>query len=117
MFDGRTRIGTSDGRIVVVGPNPGTVSRIKLGTTPVYAPLMRTVDDGLIALTSYSELALLRGDKVVSHTKLPGYSLVRLAASHTHVFAATTEALVTFDANARTEVMRFPRTAAASGHR
>src|SRR5262249_7956934 len=95
MFDGRTRIGTSDGRIVVAGPNPGTVSQIKLGTTPVYAPLTQTVDGGLIALAGDSELALLRGDKVVSRTKLPGFSLVRPAASHTHVFVATTEALVT----------------------
>jgi hypothetical protein len=109
MFDGHTRIGTSDGRIVVTKPNAVTVPPIKLGTGAVYAPLTRTADGRLIAVHG-SEMVVLRGNAVESRRRLPGYSLVRAAASHTHFFVAATDALVTFDANTMAEVMRFPWT-------
>ena len=57
---------------------------------------------------SGSEMVVLRANMVESRKKLPGQSVVRAAASQTHVFVATSEALVTFDANARTEVRRLP---------
>ncbi len=108
MFDGHTRTGTSDGRIVVAGPNAVTVPPIKLGTAAVWAPLTRTADGRLIAVSGNPDMVVLRGNAVEARRKLPGYSLVRAAVSRTHIFVATTEALVTFDANTTAEVMRFP---------
>jgi hypothetical protein len=58
------------------------------------------VDDG-------GDVSVLRDGSVVSQVPCPGTTMARAAASRSHVFVSTTDALYTLDANAATSVSRF----------
>ena len=62
---------------------------------------------GLAASVAGSNLALLRDGKVVSTASLPALSFAAAASSRTHVFVSTTDALVTFDADAKRRLQTF----------
>lgn len=102
--DGHTLVGAGDGSIIFGGPNANKLAPVN-GPRVVYGAPTRTVN-GSVAAVGASGLALLRDGKVVSQASLPP-SFTSAAASRTHVFVSTTDALITFDANAQNQVQRF----------
>ena len=109
--DGHTRIGTRQGPLLFAGPNMRPMSSID-GSEPIFASPTRTADGRLVVVTypdsAVGTMSVLRDGSVLSRTKLPGGAIVSAAASHSHVFVATPEALLTYDANTMAEVQRFP---------
>jgi hypothetical protein len=102
---GRTLVG-ADGAIVFAGPNAIKLPPVTgLGTVVAAAPT-RTVT-GFAVAVGLQELALLRDAKVVSRASLPAPSFTSAAASRTHVFVSTTDAFVTFDAEAQAPLLTF----------
>jgi hypothetical protein len=97
--DGHTLVSTVGGEIVFTGPNLDVLPPVKLAGGLVYGAPTLTVS-GFAASAAGSELVLLRDGKVASTAPLPAPSFVAAAASRTHVFVSTTEALVSFDADA-----------------
>ena len=102
--DGHTLVSTSGGEIVFAGPNASKLPPVG-GLGIVYGAPTRTVN-GFAAVVGASGLALLNNGKVVSQVSLPP-SFTSAAASRTHVFVSTTDALVTLDADAQRELQRF----------
>ena len=104
--DGHTLVSTVGGEIVFAGPNENKLPPVKLSGGLVYgAPTLTT--SGLAASVAGSKLALLRDGKVVSTASLPAPSFAAAASSRTHVFVSTTNALVTFDADAKRRLQTF----------
>jgi hypothetical protein len=70
-----------------------------------------TSSGGWVAQTAFpnglKELAPLRNGKVVSCASLPAPSYTPAAASRTHVFVSTTDAFVTFEAEAQAPLQTF----------
>jgi hypothetical protein len=104
--NGRTLVSTVGGEIVFAGPNLNKLPPVKLAGGMVYGAPTLTAG-GLAASVAGSKLALLRDGKVVSTASLPGFSYAAAASSRTHVFVSTTDALVTFDADAKRRLQTF----------
>jgi hypothetical protein len=118
LFDGHTRIGTRQGKLLSAGPIGGGPSPIDL-SEPIYAAPTRTADDRLVVVTKTDDwegtMSVVRGGSVLSRTKLPGGSAVSPAASRSHVFVSARSALVTYDANTMAEVARLSWPGSGSG--
>ena len=103
--DGDTLVGSDDGAVVL-----GGLSMIKsppvTGLGPVYGTPTQTVS-GLVAVVGAKAVALLRDAKILSRVPLPAPSYTSAAASRTHVFVSTTDALLTFDAEAQAPLRTF----------
>jgi hypothetical protein len=114
LFDAHTALGTNTGEVVFVGPNQSQLSPVKpLGGTTnpneLFASLTRVADPTLaVAVGLYEELALLRLNAVLYRTNVGGAAVVPPAASRTHVFVSTSDALITLSSDVRTELRRFP---------
>jgi hypothetical protein len=104
--DGHTLVSTVDGEIVFAGPNGIKLPPVKLAGGTIYGAPTLTAS-GLAAGVAGSKLALLRDGKVVSTASLPAPSFAAAASSRTHVFVSTTDALVTFDADAKRRLQTF----------
>jgi hypothetical protein len=104
--DGKTLVSTVAGEIVFAGPNETEQPPVKLAGGLVYGAPTLTAS-GLAASVAGSKLALLRDGKVVSTASLPAPSYAAAASSRTHVFVSTTDALVTFDADAKRRLQTF----------
>jgi outer membrane protein assembly factor BamB len=103
--DGQILVGTADGAIVFTGSST-TKLQSATGFGPVIAAPTRTVT-GFAVAGGLEGLALLRNGKVVSRASLPAPSYTSAAASRTHVFVSTTDAFVTFDAEAQAPLLTF----------
>jgi hypothetical protein len=102
--EGRTLASTAGAQIVFSGPNASKLAPV--GSPPfVYGALTRTVNGFAVAVGG-SGLAVLNNGQVVSQVSLPP-SYTSAAASRTHVFVSTTDAFITFDADAQLELQRF----------
>lgn len=102
--DGRTLASTVDEKIVFSGPNASKLAPVS-SPGVVYGAPTRTVN-GFAAAVGTKGLSLLNNGKVVAQTSLPP-SYTSAAASRTHVFVSTTDAFITFDADAQLELQRF----------
>ncbi|MEP6941739.1 MAG: hypothetical protein ABI981_02320 [Betaproteobacteria bacterium] len=104
--DGHTLVSTVAGEIVFAGPNGSKLPPLKLAGGLVYGAPTLTAG-GLAASVAGSKLVLLRDGNVVSTASLPAPSFAAAASSRTHVFVSTTDALVTFDADAKRRLQTF----------
>jgi hypothetical protein len=104
--NGHTLVSTVAGEIVFAGPNENKLPPAKLAGGLVYGAPTQTAS-GLAASVAGSKLALLRDGKVVSTASLPAPSFAAAASSRTHAFVSTTDALVTFDADAKRRLQTF----------
>jgi hypothetical protein len=104
--DGHTLVSTVEGEIVFAGPNGNKLPPVKLAGGLVYGAPTLTAS-GLAASVAGSNLAMLRDGKVVSTASLPAPSFAAVASSRTHVFVSTTDALVTFDVDAKRRLQTF----------
>jgi hypothetical protein len=102
--DGHTLVSTGSGEIIFAGPNANKLAPV---ASPgiVYGPATLTVK-GFAVVVGASGLAVLNNGKVVSQASIPP-SYTSAAASRTHVFVSTTDAFITFDADAQLELQRF----------
>lgn len=102
--EGRTLAGTADERIVFSGPNASKLAPV---ASPgiVYGPATLTVN-GFAVVVGTNGLSVLKDGNMVSQASLPP-SHTSAAASRTHVFVSTTDAFITFDADAQLELQRF----------
>jgi len=102
--EGRTLASTAGKQIVFSGPNASKLAPV---ASPgiVYGPATRIVN-GFAVVVGMSGLAVLNNGQVVSQASLPP-SYTSAAASRTHVFVSTTDAFITFDADAQLELQRF----------
>jgi len=104
--NGQTLVSTVGGEIVFAGPNGTKLPPVKLAGGIIYgAPTL--IASGLAVSIAGSKLAVLRDGKVVSTASLPAKSYAAAASSRTHVFVSTTDALVTFDADAKRQLQIF----------
>lgn len=104
--DGHTLVSTVAGEIVFAGPNANKLPPVKLPSGQVYGAPTLTAS-GLAASVAGSTLVVLRDGKVVSTAPLPAHSFAAAASSRTNVFVSTTDALVTFDADAKRRLQTF----------
>jgi hypothetical protein len=120
--DGHSVVGTNDGtsygRITFAGPNFIKAEDVKircLGVIEslgcaVYAAPSRTAD-GKIVVVQYrgdgSEVVMIQGGHFFGHTRVPGQSIASAAVSRNHVFVATANAFLTFDAATSTKLQEF----------
>ncbi len=100
--------------IAVVGTADGYVkferdSIVLSGYYPISATPTRMAD-GRIAIVSGNWISVLSGGAVAHETQLSGRSIASVAASCNHVFAASENELVTFDAKTMTRVATLPWT-------
>ena len=105
--DGHTIIGTDDGRLTFNGPNLVTV------TTPshlgaITAAPTRLADGRLVVIARSGSMSVLSGTQIASQTQLTGASIASAAASCNHVFVASTDEFVTYDARNMTAIARVP---------
>lgn len=102
--EGRSLASTAGKQIVFSGPNASKLAPV---ASPgiVYGPATRIVN-GFAVVVGMSGLAVLNNGQVVSQASLPP-SYTSAAASRTHVFVSTTDAFITFDADAQLELQRF----------
>jgi hypothetical protein len=105
--DGYTRMGTVQGPLLFAPPNGIRMSPID-GSEPIYASPTRTADGRLVVVTGEGTMSVLRDASVLSRTKLPQGVEASPAASFDHVFVATGNALLTYDASTMAEVQQFP---------
>jgi hypothetical protein len=61
-----------------------------------------------VLVSTHSETIGLRDGAIVSRINLSGGTIAGAAASRTHVFVSTSDALYTLDAGATASVFRFP---------
>jgi len=102
--EGRTLASTAGEQIVFSGPNSSTLAPVSSPGFVFGAPT-RTVN-GFAVVVGTSGLAALNNGQVVSQALLsPSYTSA--AASRTHVFVSTTDAFVTFDADAQLKLQSF----------
>ncbi|MBX7201171.1 MAG: hypothetical protein K1X51_17525 [Rhodospirillaceae bacterium] len=96
--------GTNTGGVVFTGPNLNKLAPVAglgaINATPTH------LSDGRTALISTRQLAVIDGRIVVKRLPLLGYSFASAAASRTHIFVSTTDAIQTFDTATLTEVSR-----------
>jgi hypothetical protein len=120
--DGHSVVGTNDGtyygRITFAGPNFIKADDVKircLGVVEslgcaIYAAPSRTAD-GKIVVVQYrgdgSEVVMIQGGHFFGHTRVPGQSIASAAVSRNHVFVATANAFLTFDAATSTKLQKF----------
>lgn len=102
--NGHTLASTVDEKIVFSGPNASKLAPVS-SPGVVYGAPTRTVN-GFAAAVGTKGLSLLNNGKVVAQTSLPP-SYTSAAASRTHVFVSTTDAFITFDADAQLVLQRF----------
>jgi hypothetical protein len=102
--EGRTLASTAGEQIVFTGPNANKLPPVR-SPGIVYGPATLTVN-GFAVVVGPSGLAVLNNGTVVSQASLPP-SYTSAAASRTHVFVSTTDAFITFDADAQLELQRF----------
>jgi hypothetical protein len=109
LSDGHTVIGTTDGRLEFAGPNTSAVQAAS-GLDPIYSAPTRTADGRLVTvgwMRGGGSVAVLRGNAVQSRSGLPGESIASAAASRTHVFVATANAFLTYDATTMVQIQKF----------
>jgi hypothetical protein len=98
--------GTDSGGVVFSGPNMNKLAPVTglqaIGATPT------RLADGRVALVGRNELAVLDGRNVVKKIPLFPYSNTSAAASRTHLFVSTKDAIHTFDAASLEELSRMP---------
>ena len=104
--DFHTVVGTDDG-VVFGGPNAVPMPPVA-GLGPIYATPTVAADGRVVLVNAEGKVSGLQGGTVVSSVSLSGYTIARAAASRTHVFVSTTEALYTLDAGATASVFEFP---------
>jgi hypothetical protein len=104
--DLHTIVGTENG-VVFSGPN-ATVESPLTGSGSVYAEPILTVDQRAVLVSSAGWAVGLRDHAITPPVHLGGESTARAAASRTHVFVSTTDGFYTLDANAETQVFKFP---------
>jgi len=103
--DGRTAVATDRG-VVFSGPNLSAVPPVT-GFSAFAAPTVAADGRALIATLDHSVIGI-RDHAIISRLLVEGDSAVQAAASRTHVFVSTTGGLLTLDATAESEVLRFP---------
>lgn len=102
--EGRTLASTADEQIIFSGPT--SMKLAPVGSPGfVYGAPTRTVNGFAVAVGG-SGLAVLNNGTVVSQASLPP-SYTSAAASRTHVFVSTTDAFITFDADAQLKLQSF----------
>jgi hypothetical protein len=102
--EGRTLASTAGEQIIFSGPNASQLAPVSSPGLVFGAPT-RTVN-GFAVVVGTSGLSLLKDGQIVSQASLPP-SYTSAATSRTHVFVSTTEAFITFDADAQLELQRF----------
>ena len=102
--EGRTLASTAGEQIVFSGPNASKLAPVR-SPGIVYGPATLTVN-GFAVVVGASGLAVLNNGQVVSQASIPP-SYTSAAASRTHVFVSTTNAFITFDADAQLELQKF----------
>jgi hypothetical protein len=112
--DGHTVIGTADGRVIFAGPSQAALPPVT-GLGAVFAAPTRTGDGRLVVVKRGESagdggFAVLNQNQVLLRKALPGQSIASAAASRNHVFIATTNAFLTFDAVTMEAVKEFPWT-------
>jgi hypothetical protein len=105
MPDGDTFVGTADGALMFGGLSLFEHPPITGLGTVVAAPTQ--TGSGLVAVVGTKAVALLRDAKVLSRAALPAPSYTAAAASRTHVFVSTTDAFLSFDAEAQVPLKTF----------
>ncbi len=117
LSDGHSAIGTDDpagdaeGRIVYGGPNGISLAPVGDFSGGVVAAPTRMRDGRLAVVEFNGRLKVLFGSSVVREVPLGGaVSMASAAASCTHLFVATIDALVTLDTSTMTEVARMTLT-------
>jgi hypothetical protein len=106
MPDMHTVVGTDDG-VVFSGPSTVPMPPVAgLGT--IYATPTLAADGSVVVVNEAGNVSVLRDGAVLFQVPLSGNTIARAAASRSHVFVSTTEALYTLDANAAASVRRFP---------
>ena len=103
--DLHTVIGTNQG-VVFSGPNPNVLP--PAGDGVLYATPTLAADGRLVLVDLGGGVTGLRDGAVVAHTSVTGQTVARAAASRTHVFVATTEALHSMNATAEVGEFAFP---------
>jgi hypothetical protein len=108
MPDMRAVVGTDDG-VVFNGPGPAPSPPVTGLGAGIYATPTMAAIGSLVVVSVRSRVSVLRDGAVVSWLPLQGETIARAAASRSHVYVSTTEALYTLDANAAdSSVLRFP---------
>ncbi len=99
-------VGTDDG-VVFSGPNMLNLALVT-GVGGTYGAPTRTVDGLVVIVKKSGGMAVLRDGIIDSQSTLLGGSIVPAAASCTNVFVSTTDGLLTYDAAARVQLLKFP---------
>jgi hypothetical protein len=73
-----------------------------------YAAPTVAADGRAVIVTLDKSVTGIRNRAVISQVSVSGASVVRAAASRTHIFVSTTSGLHTLDATGQTDVLRFP---------
>lgn len=102
--DGHTLASTTGEKIVFAGPNANKLPPVSSPGFVYGAPTLTV--NGFAVVVGTNGLSLLKDGTVVSQASLPP-SYTSAAASRTHVFVSTTDAFITFDADAQLELQRF----------
>jgi len=104
--DNHTAIGSDDG-LVFSGPNANPLSSAAdLGE--IYATPIVAADGRTVLVNGGGGVIGLRDGAVIARTSVAGQTIAGAAASRTHVFVATTEALYTLNATAEAIEFTFP---------
>lgn len=104
--DLHTAVGTKDG-VVFSGPNATSASPLT-GLHSVYAAPTVAADGRAVLVSVDGSISVLRDHAIVSRLSLSSPSVVRAAASRTHVFVSTVDGFHTLDALAQSVVLSFP---------
>jgi PQQ-like domain len=107
MPDMHTVVGTDDG-VVFSGPSAVPMPPVT-GLGYIIATPTLAANGDVVLVNDGGDVSVLRDGAIVSpRVSLSGITMARAAASRSHVFVSTTEALYTLDANAAASVFRFP---------
>jgi hypothetical protein len=98
--------GIDSGGVVFAGPNMNKLAPVT-GLQPIYATPTR-LPDGRTALIGRNEMAVLDGRNVAKRIPLFPYTSASAAASRTHLFVSTKDAIHTFDPASLQELSRMP---------
>jgi hypothetical protein len=98
--------GNGKGGAIFSGPNLNKLAPVT-GLGAISATPTRLAD-GRVALIGQRQLVVLDGRNVVKKLPFDGFSFASAAASRTHLFVSTSDALYTFDPVSLTELAKMP---------
>jgi hypothetical protein len=106
--------GKASGGAAFSGPNMNKLAPVT-GLKAIFATPTRLAD-GRTVLIERSQMVVLDGRNVVKKVPLIGFSGRSAAASRTHLFVSTSDAIQTFDTVSLQELSRMPWTDGAQSH-